>query len=50
MTWRGRYKTWGNLALQEQPQAPDDRFAQPKLEHQPIRFQGQYAENKKPEN
>ncbi|WP_077033342.1 RHS repeat-associated core domain-containing protein [Pelomonas sp. KK5] len=44
VAWRGRYQTWGNLALQEQPEAQDDRFAQPKLEHQPIRFQGQYAD------
>ncbi|TDM05882.1 MAG: RHS repeat-associated core domain-containing protein [Ideonella sp. MAG2] len=40
--WRARYKTWGNLALQEQPQAQDDRFAQPALEEQNLRLQGQY--------
>ncbi|TDM05883.1 MAG: hypothetical protein C4K60_14405 [Ideonella sp. MAG2] len=40
--WRARYKTWGNLALQEQPEVDSDRFAQPALEEQNLRLQGQY--------
>ncbi|TDM05885.1 MAG: Rhs-family protein [Ideonella sp. MAG2] len=40
--WRARYKTWGNLALQEQPEADSDRFAQPQLQEQNLRLQGQY--------
>ena len=43
--WRGRYQTWGNLALQETPDAESDRYARPKLDDQPLRFQGQYADS-----